>query len=119
MHRSALLHFVEAHKHDSITHLWIEDLDDFYQTYNNQNTYMYYPNDRADMSFIKPLSNVHFFDDPLFLVNRHEWQSLLTKKPWKMDTIYRQLRNKYQILMDHNKPIGGKYSYDGDNRKPI
>ena len=118
LHRSALLHFVEAHKHYPITHLWIEDLDDFYQTYNNDDTYMYYPNDRSDMSFIEPLSNVHFYDDPLFLVNRHEWQSLLTKKPWKMDTIYRQLRNKYQILMAHGKPIGGKYSYDGDNRKP-
>ena len=38
LHRSALLHFVEAHKHYPITHLWIEDLDDFYQTYNNDDS---------------------------------------------------------------------------------
>lgn len=37
---------------------------------------------------------------------------------WRMDKFYRHLRQRTGILMESGKPIGGKYSYDADNRKP-
>ncbi|MEZ4462917.1 MAG: cryptochrome/photolyase family protein, partial [bacterium] len=38
--------------------------------------------------------------------------------PWRMDAFYRQVRKRTNILMDQGKPVGGKYSFDAENRKP-
>ena len=37
--------------------------------------------------------------------------------PWRMDAFYRQVRQRTGILMQAGKPIGGRYSFDGDNRE--
>lgn len=36
---------------------------------------------------------------------------------WRMDRFYRHMRQKTGILMQSGKPIGGRYSFDGDNRE--
>lgn len=38
--------------------------------------------------------------------------------PWRMDAFYRRVRHRTGILMDGKSPIGGKFSFDADNRKP-
>ncbi|MCB9876548.1 MAG: cryptochrome/photolyase family protein [Planctomycetes bacterium] len=38
--------------------------------------------------------------------------------PWRMDAFYRRVRQRTGILMEGGKPIGGKYSFDADNRQP-
>ncbi|NNE06940.1 MAG: deoxyribodipyrimidine photolyase [Gemmatimonadetes bacterium] len=38
--------------------------------------------------------------------------------PWRMDRFYKIVRNDTGILMDDDKPVGGKYSHDADNRNP-
>jgi len=41
------------------------------------------------------------------------------KKSWRMDSFYRVVRKRTQILMDSaGKPEGGKLSYDAENRRP-
>ena len=40
------------------------------------------------------------------------------RPPWRMDAFYRQLRRRTGLLMSDGKPLGGKYSFDADNRKP-
>lgn len=37
--------------------------------------------------------------------------------PWRMDAFYRAVRQKSGILMDDGSPVGGQYSFDGDNRE--
>ncbi|MFN3200764.1 MAG: cryptochrome/photolyase family protein [Bradymonadia bacterium] len=38
--------------------------------------------------------------------------------PWRMDAFYRAVRRRTGILMDaRGKPEGGRFSFDGDNRK--
>jgi len=37
--------------------------------------------------------------------------------PWRMDRFYRHVRQRTGILMQSGKPIGGRYSFDGDNRE--
>jgi deoxyribodipyrimidine photolyase-related protein len=37
--------------------------------------------------------------------------------PWRMDAFYRQVRRRTGMLMDNGKPVGGKYSFDADNRR--
>ena len=39
-------------------------------------------------------------------------------KSYVMDRFYRKMRQKTGILMERGKPIGGKFSYDPDNRNP-
>ena len=37
--------------------------------------------------------------------------------PWRMDAFYRQVRRRTGLLMEHGKPKGGRFSFDGDNRE--
>jgi deoxyribodipyrimidine photolyase-related protein len=37
--------------------------------------------------------------------------------PWRMDSFYRQVRKRTGVLMENGKPLGGKYSFDAENRK--
>ena len=34
-----------------------------------------------------------------------------------MEFFYRTMRQQYKVLMDHDKPIGGQWNFDADNRK--
>ncbi len=49
-----------------------------------------------------------------------EWfeQSVGPKPPYRMDRFYRKVRQETGWLMDSGKPIGGKYSFDSENRFP-
>lgn len=40
------------------------------------------------------------------------------RKQLRMEYFYREMRRKYNILMDGDKPEGGKWNYDSNNRKP-
>jgi deoxyribodipyrimidine photolyase-related protein len=37
--------------------------------------------------------------------------------PWRMDAFYRHVRRRTGVLMEGGKPVGGRYSFDGDNRE--
>lgn len=49
-----------------------------------------------------------------------EWflKSQGKRKQWRMDAFYRYVRKQTGILMEDGSPIGGKYSFDADNRQP-
>ena len=40
------------------------------------------------------------------------------RKQLRMEYFYREMRKQYCILMDGDQPLGGKWNYDADNRKP-
>jgi deoxyribodipyrimidine photolyase-related protein len=40
------------------------------------------------------------------------------RPPWRMDAFYRHMRSKTGLLMEDGKPVGGKLSFDADNREP-
>ena len=45
-------------------------------------------------------------------------RSMRGKKTWKMDSFYRYVRTKYEVLLTvEGKPEGGKWSHDADNRR--
>ena len=57
--------------------------------------------------------------DNRFLCTRedfHTWAK--DKKQLRMEFFYREMRKRYAILMDGEKPIGGQWNYDSENRKP-
>lgn len=58
---------------------------------------------------------------PMFLTSRQEFRSYLgeTKKPF-MKTFYERQRRKLRILVDeYDEPIGGRWSFDEDNRAKL
>jgi deoxyribodipyrimidine photolyase-related protein len=38
-------------------------------------------------------------------------------RPWRMDRFYREVRRATGVLMKGGKPVGGRFSFDGENRK--
>ena len=59
-------------------------------------------------------------ESPMFLTSRKEFKNFLktTKKPL-MANFYKISRRKNDILIENDKPKGGKWSYDHENRKRI
>jgi deoxyribodipyrimidine photolyase-related protein len=41
------------------------------------------------------------------------------KKTFLMESFYHMMRKKHHVLMDGDKPLTGKWNYDGDNRKKL
>jgi deoxyribodipyrimidine photolyase-related protein len=58
---------------------------------------------------------------PMFLLDREEFLAFNGKsKVLRMANFYKEVRKKLNLLMDDNqKPLGGKWSFDEDNRKKI
>lgn len=61
-----------------------------------------------------------FYPSPMFLCSKGELKSFFTgKSKYSMAQFYAYQRKKFDILMDGATPVGGKYSFDSDNRKKI
>jgi deoxyribodipyrimidine photolyase-related protein len=63
--------------------------------------------------------DVEIRSDDRFLCTPHafsEWAK--GRKQPRMEYFYREMRKKYDILMDGDNPVGGEWNYDSENRKP-
>jgi len=61
-------------------------------------------------------------DTPMFITTKNEFKALcpVRKQPkYRMSDFYANCRKKTQILMENDKPIGGKWSFDKENRRKI
>ena len=80
------------------------------------------PNDRPFAQLIKNLSlscPINFVPNNHFLWSAAEFQDWAnSRKRLLMEDFYRQGRQRFQILMEGNKPIGGKWNFDKQNRQP-
>ncbi|WP_208351561.1 cryptochrome/photolyase family protein [Pseudaestuariivita rosea] len=62
---------------------------------------------------------VHQFQDTRFIASHKEFEDWADgRKQLRMEYFYRDMRRKTGLLMDGDKPEGGKWNYDHDNRKP-
>jgi deoxyribodipyrimidine photolyase-related protein len=58
-------------------------------------------------------------DTEHFLTERHELGDLFAgKKRFLMESFYRRMRKRHGILMEGEKPAGGSWNFDADNRTP-
>jgi deoxyribodipyrimidine photolyase-related protein len=62
------------------------------------------------------------FSSEHFLADREDVGKLFAgRKKWLMETFYRQMRVKYEVLIEKTgssvKPIGGQWNFDQENRK--
>ena len=72
---------------------------------------------------IEDLSNVpltvEFKEDNRFISQISEFNDWAEgRKQLRMEYFYREMRRKTGLLMDGEKPVGGKWNYDQENRKP-
>ena len=72
---------------------------------------------------IEDLSNVpltvEFKEDNRFISQISEFNNWAEgRKQLRMEYFYRDMRRKTGLLMDGEKPVGGKWNYDQENRKP-
>ena len=57
--------------------------------------------------------------DHRFISNQNEFAAWAeSRKQLRMEFFYRDIRRKTNLLMDGDKPEGGKWNYDSENRKP-
>ena len=57
-------------------------------------------------------------DTEHFLTQRQDIKEFFVdKKQYLMESFYRFMRKKHNILMDDNKPVGGKWNFDQSNRR--
>ncbi len=57
-------------------------------------------------------------DTEHFLTQRQDVKEFFVdKKQYLMESFYRFMRKKHNILMDDNKPVGGKWNFDQSNRR--
>lgn len=62
---------------------------------------------------------VHQLSDDRFITSPEEFASWAKgRKELRMEWFYRQVRRKTGLLMEGEAPVGGKWNYDGENRKP-
>ncbi len=60
------------------------------------------------------------FDSEHFYTQREELGEFFNgKKTFLMESFYRYMRKKHQVLMDGDKPLTGQWNYDQDNRKKL
>lgn len=59
-------------------------------------------------------------DSEHFYTTRYEAEQLFAgRKQWLMEYFYRHMRSRHGVLMaPKDKPLGGQWNYDHDNRKP-
>ena len=56
----------------------------------------------------------------MFLINHEDYEDVISSKRLFMASFYQKMRRKFNILIDNEgKPIGGKWSFDDENRKKI
>lgn len=62
----------------------------------------------------------HYVPTPAFINQPHENKEYrASKKRWFMADFYKFQRKRLDILMDGDQPVGGKWSFDEDNRKKV
>ena len=68
------------------------------------------------------LDSLEYIQSPMFLTSRESFSILCptsSKPKYKMTSFYINQRKKLNLLVKNNKPIGGKWTFDKDNRKKI
>ena len=66
-------------------------------------------------------TNYKIHSSPMFMFEKDEFRDFnKNNKVYRLSSFYQYGRKKFNILMDENsKPVGGKWSFDAENRKKI
>lgn len=123
---SAMRHFAEELRKSGYSvdyrkaQNFTEGLKEHFEDYDSTVCLIHEPTDYFIRNLFKQKIRFEILSEkPLFIVEKKQWEKYLPKeRPWKQEKVYQRLRKEQNILMDEERPIGGKWSYDTENRKP-
>ena len=58
-------------------------------------------------------------DDRFFATREYFSNWTKGRKHWRMEHFYHEMRREHQLLMDGDKPVGGSWNFDSENRKRL
>jgi len=100
-----------------------EDVDNYNFLKSLDKLYIYDP---TDIKILKEITNyckkhnieLIILETQLFIFTKQDLDEYITttKKPYFNSTFYKWARHKKNILIQNNKPVGGIYSFDTENR---
>ena len=98
-----------------------EEIVRIYQEFQCEKSIICWPYDYRVLKKLKKIekvANLEIKEDERFLASKLEFNKWVeNRKELRMEFFYREMRKKYKILMQADKPIGGKWNFDSDNRK--
>jgi deoxyribodipyrimidine photolyase-related protein len=124
-HRSSMKSYYNYLKDQNITVKYInfyEDINNIYKDIHNTGNkiYMYNPTDNIlKIKIKKYIPSINIYDTLNFLVTEELLEKNFKNK-YSHQKFYKWQRIRLNILIDKdNNPIGGKWSFDEDNRKKL
>jgi deoxyribodipyrimidine photolyase-related protein len=79
------------------------------------------PDEREVRAELAPLlrdDRLRIVPNGLHLTTAEDLQLARAEGGWRMDRFYRTVRKRTGTLMERGKPVGGKFSFDAENRRP-
>ncbi len=74
---------------------------------------------RADLAPLVAAGALEILPHEGWLTSRADFDAAFAGgKRWRMDRFYRHVRQRSGLLMEDGGPVGGRYSFDTENRKP-
>jgi deoxyribodipyrimidine photolyase-related protein len=73
---------------------------------------------RAELAPLVESKKLNLSDHEGWLTTSEDFRASQDGPPWRMDAFYRYVRRRLGILMDNRKPVGGRFSFDTENREP-
>ena len=72
---------------------------------------------RAELAPLADRGLLRTFPNPHWITTPDDFRGSATGGGWRMDSFYRAVRARTGILMKGGRPVGGKISFDADNRE--
>jgi deoxyribodipyrimidine photolyase-related protein len=73
---------------------------------------------RSELSPLVESGKLRLLPHEGWLTTSQDFGASQSGPPWRMDAFYRHVRRRLGILMEGSKPLGGRFSFDAENRKP-
>ncbi len=71
----------------------------------------------VDLHPLESKGDIEFEAHEGWLTSPEQFEESQDGVPWRMDAFYRRVRQDTGVLMEDGSPVGGKYSFDADNRE--
>ncbi len=125
LHRSSMKYYEEFLTEQGLKVNYIPFTDDYFEILKNNNINKLHIIDVVDLELEKKLKNSDFkiiwYSSPSFLTAKESFEDFFKdKKTYSQTSFYIEQRKKLKILVDSkSKPLGGKWSFDPENRRKI
>jgi deoxyribodipyrimidine photolyase-related protein len=124
LHRASMKYYYDKLKikYKNINYIEFDKIKE--NDFKNKNIHIFDPIDKPVIDKYRKLSpKIVIYDTPLFLETRAELEEYrntnTNKKNYYHDNFYKWQRKRLNILIENReKPIGGKWSFDKENRNP-